>query len=509
MTAPARSAAEESEGGRGRAGATGTAQLCAELRAFEQGHGLFAREIDGIPYWELTRYPLFCELAVERGLWGRGDGEVAGTRPRPRSPRRALEFLAHLARGALPPAGAPLLVVGHPRRKLARDGTWWDPHLDRVADRCREHGLGLVFVEPPHRGRFHYRPAHTPGLVYLDRELVRSRLRPGRRAGPSDAEALELAELGAALRSELDTRVSLERSVRWRLQRFRDDRHMWRRILGRLRPRVVLLTAGAGQEGLVAAARERGTLCVELQHGTPVADKLNYDYDRGDRPRRYFADYFASYGEYWKERGSWPIDSERVFVLGSPTFQRARRELEAIPKRREIVVLSQATVGLELARFAAALSRALPERWRILYKLHPEELGSWRERTPCLRDTRIEVVSDREAELHPLLARAEVQVGVYSTALYEGIGLGCKTVLVDLPGVECMRDLVERGMAAVVSDVADFEAVCARLPSDRAWAPLLFGSDWEAKLDAFLGEELGLPLGRAPQASGSGASGSR
>ena len=479
----------------------GTVGLYEELRAFELRHALFEREVGGVPFWELTRYPIFCAVATERGLWGRGDGEDARGASRPGVGERlrfGLEQLFRLPRGRLPSGGAPLLVVGHPRRKRRADGRWWDPYLDPVADHCRRLGLAPVFVEPPHRGRFHYAPAHTPGLVYLDRHIAWARLRPGRGLALGSGDADALAALDAALRAELGSSVSLAHNARRVLRRFADDRFMWARILDRVRPRAVLFTAGAGQEGLVAAARARGVASVELQHGTPVAGKLNYDYDRGDKPRRLFADWFAVYGDYWKRRNDWPIAPERVFELGCPSFQLAQRALAGTPRgRREVVFVSQATIGRDLARFAAALSRALPESWRLVYKLHPEEIGRAERRPPELAGSRVEVVADREADLHALLAGAEFQVGVYSTALYEGIGLGCKTVLVDLPGVEYMRDLVERGMAAVVSEASRFEGACEQLRSAPDFAPALFGRDWEAQLERFLREGLGFEGGRA------------
>ncbi|MGI9589981.1 MAG: hypothetical protein ACR2P8_01330, partial [Myxococcota bacterium] len=464
---------------------------------------LFDRTLGDLHYWEMTRYPVFCDLAIERGLWGRGDGEPAEAR---QAPARAgwgarfgfaFEQLRRLPRGRLPDAGAPLLMVGHPRRKRRDDGQWWDLYLDPVADQCRSLGLASVFVEPPHRGRFHYAPAHTPDLVYLDRHIAWARARPGRRLEVKRDEAVELAGLDAALRSELGGAASIADTARRVLQRFRDDHCMWSRILERVGPRAVFFTAGAGQEGLVAAARERGVRSIELQHGTPVAGKLNYDYDTGAKPRRFFADHFAVFGDYWKRRNRWPVAPERVFELGCPFFQQASRALAGTPKRREVVFLSQATVGRSLARFAAELAETLDERWRLVFKLHPEEIGEWRSRYPQLVDTRIEVVDDREAELHPLLARAEFQVGVYSTALYEGIGLGCKTVLVAAHGVEYMRDVVNQGMALVVSEASEFAAVCDELKGDAGFGVALFGSDWESKLEGFLADELGFELGWA------------
>ena len=55
-------------------------------------------------------------------------------------------------------------------------------------------------------------------------------------------------------------------------------------------------------------------------------------------------------------------------------------------------------------------------------------------------------------DLHDLLSRAEYQVGVCSSALLEGTELGCRTLLVPLPGIEHMAHLLESGKAELLDD---------------------------------------------------------
>ena len=38
---------------------------------------------------------------------------------------------------------------------------------------------------------------------------------------------------------------------------------------------------------------------------------------------------------------------------------------------------------------------------------------------------------------------SEYQLGVFSTALYEGVEFGCKTILADLPGIEYMDQFIK------------------------------------------------------------------
>jgi hypothetical protein len=78
-------------------------------------------------------------------------------------------------------------------------------------------------------------------------------------------------------------------------------------------------------------------------------------------------------------------------------------------------------------------------------------------------------------------------VGVYSTALLEGMAFGVQTVLVQLPGSEQLAFLWERGLARAVRDLDALEAaVCA--PDDLAAASgeLLWTREPAARFSTFI-----------------------
>jgi hypothetical protein len=72
-----------------------------------------------------------------------------------------------------------------------------------------------------------------------------------------------------------------------------------------------------------------------------------------------------------------------------------------------------------------------------------------------LADSNVEVVGD-EPPLYELFATSTTQVGVNSTALFEGLKFGLDTFVLDAPGWEYMTYLVDSGFAAVVSSIEEF-----------------------------------------------------
>jgi hypothetical protein len=119
-------------------------------------------------------------------------------------------------------------------------------------------------------------------------------------------------------------------------------------------------------------------------------------------------------------------------------------------QKNQIVVLSQGAIGRRLADVIATCATAL-ENHRIVYKLHPGEYERWREYESLVRLSEMENVTVKtDCNLYELFAQSEIQIGVFSAAIYEGIAFGLKTVLVDLPGLEYMTDLLDSKEAVLL-----------------------------------------------------------
>jgi len=100
----------------------------------------------------------------------------------------------------------------------------------------------------------------------------------------------------------------------------------------------------------------------------------------------------------------------------------------------------------------------------------------------------IEVVDGQSPDLYRLLAESYWQLGVYSTAIFEGLGLGCKTILVNLPGIEYMDPLVEAGAVQVVGQPSDIE--WSWTPPEEVSSADFFADNWQRSFRDFLSRDL-------------------
>ena len=62
----------------------------------------------------------------------------------------------------------------------------------------------------------------------------------------------------------------------------------------------------------------------------------------------------------------------------------------------------------------------------------------------------IEIIEDKNRTLYQLFASSDIQIGVYSTGIYEGLGFNLKTFIIALPGWEGMAPLIENHYAQLI-----------------------------------------------------------
>jgi hypothetical protein len=154
-----------------------------------------------------------------------------------------------------------------------------------------------------------------------------------------------------------------------------------------------------------------------------------------------------------------PINRENIIPVGFSYFESQSRDfinLDVIDN--QILFISQGVIGKYLSKLAFEFAKSNSDL-KIIYKLHPGEYETWRQNYPELVEAsafdNFEVIDNSEIPLYKLLAQSNYQVGAFSTAIYEGLMFNCKTFILDVPGVEYLDDLVEKGFVFKISGVDD------------------------------------------------------
>jgi hypothetical protein len=258
-----------------------------------------------------------------------------------------------------------------------------------------------------------------------------------------------------ALREGLGISID-ERAATCRLWRFSAAKRVYVALLRRVRPAFVLVVDHPSEFGLVAAAKERGSVVLELQHGIVDRSHPSYAWTAYARPHRAtmpLPDRLLLYGEHWQQeldQGFWNNDARPV---GSPRIDRWRRA--EITRSDDVCTVLFTTQGLDIPGVTAFLQsflRSLNDRTRVrlIIKLHPIydlDPKPYRNALSMFPD-RVEILAGHQgASTFDWLRRAHLHISVASGSHYEAIGLGVPTVILPFDPYEVVMPLHRAGHA--------------------------------------------------------------
>ena len=115
------------------------------------------------------------------------------------------------------------------------------------------------------------------------------------------------------------------------------------------------------RKALVAACKNLNISSVEIQHGTISPFHLGYHYPGYKNKIKYFPDYYISFGKFWQENTSLPIDSKNILIGGFPYISSQKSACKNIKRNeKQILFISQGTIVVVILSVALNLAIKLP-----------------------------------------------------------------------------------------------------------------------------------------------------
>jgi len=429
-------------------------QIFNKFLELEEDLDLFNKRVDNVLFWERVRTPIIQN--VYRITTGENPLQEESSQVK-RVRGRASYLLTSLLgfhRAPLFLGRRNILFLCSPRRIHQDDGFWWDIYTDFIIE---DIGMSYAAIEASSSLR-HRRPAKTVGLFDLD---ILDFLR-------YFAEKLKLVKVSLSveekkliliIRQEIQrltgVDIDIERVIIRKLG-YRKIRYpFYRFILKKIKPKIIVLVTSYNKEDFIEAAKSLSIPVVELQHGVISPYHPGYSYPSGQSGKHTFPNWFFAFGNYWAKLADFPISKNRIVSMGFPFLDAEMNKYADLPKKKQILFISQSSIGEKLSKFATELSK-IDHGYRLVFKLHPLECKGWRVKYPWLADADLDVIDDSKTSLYRLFSESKIQIGVYSTAIYEGLAFGLATYLLDVPGVEYFESLVETGVALKVPSVEEF-----------------------------------------------------
>lgn len=420
---------------------------------------LFEKKIDGIEFWALIRMDIFQEILEKRGLYGQGH---LAFKKNPMTLYRIFRMTMcnFLIKNPFFSQQAEILFFGHPRRKLLNDEKWWDIYCDPIIEATKKK---YIYLEIPYIDK-HFFPPKTQVIKYFDFPItllaIKKRMQLTR-IYLSNYDQFLITQIAVTIKNKLGITIDIKKYIMQSLQQRKGELPLFLSLLRRVRPKIAIIVVSYGKESFIEACKQLHIPVVELQHGIITPYHMGYSFP-DYRTKNTFPDYLFVWGDFWRDTTDFPIDKNCILSVGYPFLENQAKIFADIKKRKQIIFLSQGPTGKQISKFAVNLSRK-QIGYNIVYKLHPGEALRWKGDYPWLNTEKIEIIDNEKKPLYQLLAESEIQIGVNSTAIFEGLNFGLKTYLLNLPGVEFMEPLINKGYAKLVISEDDF---CKNIKGD-------------------------------------------
>jgi hypothetical protein len=411
----------------------------------ERTGDLFRRTVRGVFYWPILRARIFTEMSLRYRLM---DAHRPAT-----NRTTAQKIAAGLARlpkdpRTLPwptPGGHDSVIFPYPRKQV-RDGH----PVDIFSEQIRKDpvfGRFLVLDRIADAALYEESPGWTVRCAdFVDAAAQLGRLGPSATRDFGDEHRL-LCELARGQGLDFPLSQSAFQSA---IRAFSISRALYRRILRRSGARRMFFTMRGTLSGALAAAHDSTISPYQPGYHFPGCPQVPYE-----------PNVLLTFAKGWTD-GIDLASNTTPIVMGSQSAARYAA-IDTGTKKRIALAVSQGTVGRRLFDEFAAAARACPD-WAFKFRPHPlEDATAYRGLIEALKQPNL-TLSDGSEDIASLLASCEVIVGVYSTALFEGMTLSARTIVLDLPGAEHMEACIARGDAVLAAGAAELARLLPTAP---------------------------------------------
>jgi len=346
-------------------------------------------------------------------------------------------------------SGVEVLAIGHPR-KVKEEGNYYDKYLFGLIDVLEvSHTVG-VYDHPFQLKYFH--PRREVGVHYLtDLEVKYVLAKYFSTFKLSDSDKKAVSNIKREIQSRFQVVINVEGIIVHAIkvyQAYKKD------IAKKIDNSVKMLICVDGynftNKVFIEVANNRNIPTVELQHGTIGPNHIGYRFEDSTREVISFPRYLLLWGDFWLKNILLPKHSKSE-VVGFPFLER-RSKINS-REEKSILVLSQWTIGFDLLNVVNDVAKEMMD-FTFLFKLHPSESSSITKYQRLISTSNIIIVTE-DIDLYLLFRRCRAQVGVYSTALIEGLGFGLETYIVPLDGYEVFDDLIASSLMTVTKSAAE------------------------------------------------------
>jgi hypothetical protein len=435
-------------------------EICEKIWEMESKYNLLNTQISKIFFWKLIRFPLFSEI-TKSILGFESDPSHTETNFLTKIPSLTKKVYNTYFYGASKrKAQRDILILGTDRKKYI-NGKYVDIYIEKLTKILDDMKANYEVIDSPNLGKHYSKPSkHLSYSEHYSIGYIIKKMFSNESFSESDKGFVEFLE--QQIRVNFGLSINLSSKISEKIKVFKLLKYHYYSLLKKRNVKLAYIICSYGREAFISACKDAGVRCIELQHGVITKYHLGYSFPNNENVP-YFPDELYLFGEFWKDSVPFPLKDDKLTVIGYPYME---KKLEKFRSRRKIknqvIFISQWNIGSKLSKIAYDFAKKNSE-YTVIYKLHPKEYYKWKERSPLLIEAlnlnNFRLVDDATYDLYEYLANSEYLVGANSTAIYEGLVLKCKTILINLPGIEYMQYLIKHNYAKLAYNTKDIKKI--------------------------------------------------
>ena len=398
---------------------------------FERKHNCNSITINGVPIWTLYRYEI--HNAIKKYTVGREEGTQTPFA------KKELFAMAKNALKPLPGKKADVIFVADGRRNRNIDtGVYENIFFDQVAKKYNS-----LFLEHPDN-HTHLLPNGMDNVYFTDRVAfetnvavkLSTKFNTKKRKQYTKAVQEKFGEIFKDIQNTFGPDIYRELTEGFvdRMYYYEINKKFCGKILDRVQPKLIMELCYYSMECFAYSAlgKERGIPTAEYSHGFAFPGLTPMQFNPEDNST-VLPDVELIYSRTQENIVHLPSDV-KMLTVGFPFFEREREKyINKYPKNdKTICFMSTEREGIEISKIAAAVADSIGDEYHIIYKLHPKEFSFYKERYPWLLDKKVEIIDTLDNHIFRYLAESKVAISTVSASVWESIGFGCGSILLDI-----------------------------------------------------------------------------
>ena len=423
---------------------TNVKELCEFIWYLEDKYNLLDFEISGNKPWQAHRIEIYYQIGKLSGVF-ENEFQRGMTKFEKLKSLKSLIFNSIFFNPFISLKEVDYLIFSHPRSKIVNNKPI-DIYTQYFIDEIKNNKF--IEYEEQFNGK-HIREV-KPYKRYFDYINLYRNIKPKFiKINLTENQEKFIQKIENEIYNILDKRYDLKTILINRSKKFIATIEIYKKILEKTKPKEIYLVPSYGKAELIYLAKQNGIKTIEFQHGTFSEYHLGYSY-----PNRKYLDYFPDefwvWNEYWRNLINFPISKDNVKIYPFKYLEQEKQKYNLKKIKNQMVILCQGGITDRMAKKILDNFEKF-KNYDLIFKLHPEEYGKSNLYENLIKLQKIKPIKIVEnIDLYKLLAQSEYQAGVFSTALYEGIEFGCKTILFNLPGIEYMDKFIDMYKVEVI-----------------------------------------------------------